>query len=521
MFKSKKFSAFGLILSDILANGVIVILILMMVTIVIENETEKQKIEQAKDVTVILGREIMTSLVMNSLKSGPPSVLHDYKNSLIDKRIIQQKIPVFQLINDGLYELHSKTFWDKNTLLTNDSSLDNFLSKLSKSHKKLFRVDIFSIKHFHVFMSILRSHKMVPRHWHFMGENLPGNFTNLAMSEQAVDINIANGSKNIQNAKTSNMNGNDHDHDSEKKQSDEIDSDYFDDFKIVQGILDVSEELEWLDGDTQIGNKVYSDDSYQAIKSDNTNQISVSIAGMSLPSMNIKSDINQILATVYVIMQFSNKMIKDGTFTSLEKIDPLVIKSLSESVTKSELFRLWASEVLFLSDQPRKDKFFINKLENDNYYSSIGFYANNLQDSIQVYNHDLPISSVDKEHLLSFNLNTYPLLHKGNRIFVTPNTIISYVDDDPTSNYQWRTISLFDLDKGQIIIGLVYAAYNIDNEVMFIKAEENKPNLLGKNIVTKHKPITNKIEKLSVFFMVLIAAILYLYLIKMRKENEK
>lgn len=522
MLRTKKFSAFGLILSDILANGVIVILILMMVTIMIENEAEKQKIEQAKDVTVILGREIMTSLVMNSLKSGPPSVLHDYEHSFIDKRIIKEKIPVFQLINDGLYELHSKTFWDKETLLTNDSSLDNYLSNLSERHKKLFRIDIFSVNHFYVFMSVLRSHAMTPRHWHFMGESLPGNFTNLALSNQGHDFKENNG-----------IDGTEHDQSSKSNKESGIDSEldtnqslgrsngYLDNLETLQEAQRVSEVMDWLDGDTQIGKKENFDESYQGIEPSKANQISVSIAGISLPGMDSKSDINQILATVYSIMLISNKMIDNDTFTSLEHIDPLQINGVTQSISSSESFKLWMGEVFFLSELPRKDKFLINHNYNDEYYSSVGFKANNLQDSLKLYNHSLTKELVDKEHRLSFNLNTYPLIHKGNRVFVTPNTIISYIDDKPTSNYRWRTISLIDLVKGQIIIGLVYAAYDTVSGEMIIKAEENKPNLLGQDIITKHKSIVNKIEKLSSLFMVIILSIVMMYFYKIRRGDEK
>lgn len=170
--KNKVLNTFSMTLSDILANGVIILLILIITVIIDEKEKESIKVEQAKEITVILSREIASSLVMNSLKSSPPSVLHDYYNSPLDKRIIKDKIPIFELLKNGVYEVQSKRFWTKKSLLTQDSSLDSYLSSLSKINKMLFRVDIYDITNYYLFMSVLEDHKLKPKHWHFMGEDM-------------------------------------------------------------------------------------------------------------------------------------------------------------------------------------------------------------------------------------------------------------------------------------------------------------------------------------------------------------
>ena len=76
----------GVALADILANSVAIVIMMIVVTIFIKHEADQKKLEQVEDVSVLLSREIATSVVMNALPTSPPARLHDYNTSPLDRK---------------------------------------------------------------------------------------------------------------------------------------------------------------------------------------------------------------------------------------------------------------------------------------------------------------------------------------------------------------------------------------------------------------------------------------------------
>ncbi|KAB2826463.1 hypothetical protein [Aliivibrio finisterrensis] len=514
--KFKTFSSFGMVLSDILANGVIVLLILIMTTILIESEKEKQKIEKAKDITVVLSREIMSSLVMNSLKTSPPSILHDYHESQLDKRIIKENIPIFELVNGGVYEVASKKFWNRNLLLTQNSPLDEYLSKLPIIDKNLFRVDIYSINNFHVFMSILRSHNMKPRHWHFVGETSSSNYE-LSKDQKSIYSGInsdPNASQDLGSAGEDDLLDapNDSDSTALSENSTNDDNNNIIELSEISDQNEINENgiFEKFDNNISIGNNSQSSDSYSEFVTNNPAQLSLQVAGIPSNNTNMDLSVMDLLITTYATMLHSNQALREGKFSSLEDIQSYDIDVIKEKIKETEQFKLWASNILFLKNLPRSNTLFIDRKKSENNYTSIGLLLDRYQDSVTIYNTKGPLEiNAQNKEFIKMNLNTYPVIHKGNRVHLTPNSILTYVDEYPLSANQWRLVALFDMENSQITLGLLFSSFDKKAQELNIKSEENKPSIKGKYIVSTKPSIPDVIETFSIILILLISLSLF------------
>ncbi len=160
----------GVALADILANGVAMVIILIVITVSIRNAQEQERLEQAQDVSLLLSRELATSVVMNALPTSPPSVLHDYHRSPLDQNPQHSVMPILELRRDGVRNRYNGRFWPRRELLLQDNSLDRYLQTFDDTQRRNIRVDVYSIRNFYLAMSILKSHQVRTAHWHFLGE---------------------------------------------------------------------------------------------------------------------------------------------------------------------------------------------------------------------------------------------------------------------------------------------------------------------------------------------------------------
>tara|TARA_Y100001960_G_scaffold89908_1_gene96558 strand:+ start:1488 stop:3047 length:1560 start_codon:yes stop_codon:yes gene_type:complete len=516
--KNKVLNTFSMTLSDILANGVIILLILIITVIIDEKEKESIKVEQAKEITVILSREIASSLVMNSLKSSPPSVLHDYYNSPLDKRIIKDKIPIFELLKNGVYEVQSKRFWTKKSLLTQDSSLDSYLSSLSKINKMLFRVDIYDITNYYLFMSVLEDHKLKPKHWHFMGEDMVSQYGRSLLKvadKRSDDEGINNeGSdiKSLSSGKTTT--GKDSENDLlEEGLSERVDIPYIDDSFIAQDSLNI--------GDSHSYNENYDLlDTSVDIKS------TINLVGMPvLSSKKDNVDFVHTLAVSYAIMFQGNTKIANGTFESLEKINPIEVSETVEKTSNTNNFKYWASDLIYLINLDNSRSLYsLDIIEKYEGSAAVGLYKGRPVNEINLYNSSI-LTPMDNssDDFLEINLSTYPLPHKGNRIKLNRNSILLYVDNIESENPQWRLVGVLDSKTRQVTLGLIFSEYSTDTGELVLPAEESKPSLQGNVIATNKPPIVSKSVKVAIILFIALFVLFLLFASKALKRvyNEK
>lgn len=513
--KTKMLNTYSITLSDILANGVIILLILIITTIIGEKEKESIKFEQANEITVILSREIASSLVMNSLKSSPPSVLHDYYNSPLDNRVIKDNIPIFELLNNGVYEVQSKKFWTKQSLLTQDSSLDSYLSSLSKVNKMMFRVDIYDITNYYLFMSVLDDHQLKPKHWHFMGEEMVSEYERslLKVIDKRSDDEGINSEDSDINSLSSGKDTTDKDSGkgSENDQLDEGLADYIDDSFIEKDSLNIS--------DSHSHNENYDLlDTSVDIKS------TINLVGMSV--LNPKKDnidFVHTLAVSYAIMLQANTKIANGTFESLEKTNPIEVNEIVEKTSNTNNFKYWASDIIYLINlDSYRSLYSVDIIEKFGGYAAVGLYKDRPVNEINLYNSSI-LTSLDNssDDFLEINLSTYPLPHKGNRIKLNRKSILLYVDSIESEIPQWRLVGVLDSKTRQVTLGLIFSEYNNDTGELILPAEESKPSLQGDVIATNKPPIVSKSVKVAIILFMALFILFLLFSLKALKTLKR
>ncbi len=159
----------GVALADILANSVAILIIMIVVTLMVRHEQEEERLEQTEEVSVVLSRELASSLVMNDLPTSPPAVLHDYVTSPLDRNPSHTNMPIIELHDDFIRDYYTGKLFTRDELLFLDNAFDAYVASLNPSQLVRMRVDIYSIKLFYIAMSILKDHNHSPRHWHFLG----------------------------------------------------------------------------------------------------------------------------------------------------------------------------------------------------------------------------------------------------------------------------------------------------------------------------------------------------------------
>ncbi len=155
-------------LVDILANGVGMLIILIVISISSRFEAEQRQLEQVSEASVVLSRTISTDIVRNRLAASPPASLHDYQNSPLDRVLDVRRMPIIELHREFVRDYYSGAVYPRPELLLEDNRLDVWLASLTPRQGQAVRVDIYAVRQFYLAMSILRSHNIESRHWHFM-----------------------------------------------------------------------------------------------------------------------------------------------------------------------------------------------------------------------------------------------------------------------------------------------------------------------------------------------------------------
>ncbi len=160
----------GIALADILANSVAIIIILIVITIATKHAEEQERLAEVEDVSVLLSRDLATSVVMNGLPTSAPARLHDYENSPLDRILDPAVMPIIELHTGFVRDYYSKQAFTREEMLTQDNAFDHFLAQMTPQQRLRIRVDIYNVDMFYVTMSILRDHNgRLPGHWHFLG----------------------------------------------------------------------------------------------------------------------------------------------------------------------------------------------------------------------------------------------------------------------------------------------------------------------------------------------------------------
>ena len=164
----------GVALADILANSVAIVILMIVVTVFVKREEDQKKLEQVEDVSVLLSREIATSVVMNALPTSAPAVLHHYGTSQLDINPQPTHLPIIELHSDHVRNYYTGHRIGREELLLQENSLDKFFQQMSPGLLIRTRVDIYSTNMYYIVMSIFKKYAgRLPAHWHFLEYSTP------------------------------------------------------------------------------------------------------------------------------------------------------------------------------------------------------------------------------------------------------------------------------------------------------------------------------------------------------------
>lgn len=171
--RSSVISPGSVALADILANSVAVILILILATLVYRQEQARDELERNTDVTTLLARQLASTVVFNDLPSSPPSILHDYESCAIPHDCDPTLFPVLEMHKGYLRIFNTNTLIYRAELLRQHNAFDRYLASLPPAMSQSIRLDIHSVSEYYLVLGILDEHGIRPRHWHYLGEDVP------------------------------------------------------------------------------------------------------------------------------------------------------------------------------------------------------------------------------------------------------------------------------------------------------------------------------------------------------------
>ena len=162
------------------------IIILIVITISIKHQQEQEQVEDYQEVSLLLSRDIATSVVMNGLPTSALARLHDYENSPMDRNPQPHIMPIIELHKGFVRDYYTGQRFPREMLLLQNNPFDRFIQSLSPSQHRRIRVDVYDIQLFYIAMSIIRKYGRLPSHWHFLDawEDDGGGAEQLARSNQ-------------------------------------------------------------------------------------------------------------------------------------------------------------------------------------------------------------------------------------------------------------------------------------------------------------------------------------------------
>lgn len=196
-----------------------------------------------------------------------------------------------------------------------------------------------------------------------------------------------------------------------------------------------------------------------------------------LSSKKDNVDFVHTLAVSYAIMFQVNTKIANGTFESLEKINPIEVSETVEKTSNTNNFKYWASDLIYLINLDNSRSLYsLDIIEKYEGSAAVGLYKGRPVNEINLYNSSIltPLDN-SSDDFLEINLSTYPLPHKGNRIKLNRNSILLYVDNIESENPQWRLVGVLDSKTRQVTLGLIFSEYSTDTGELVLPAEESKP----------------------------------------------
>ena len=551
----------GIALADILANSVAMIIILIVLTMMIKHEQEQARISEVEDITVLLSRDVATSVVMNGLPTSKPARLHDYVNSPLDANPHPLIMPIIELHNDYVRDYYTKQKFTRTEMLKSDNAFDKFLVQMHPIQKSYMRVDIYDIRMFYLTMSIITDHGPMPRHWHFLGyEGNSFKDENEGQPADGEEINETDDTSDPAEAEP----GNTDDfieQEGEGGSNENMWEDIPADISLDTSAGDENYPFDDLAYDTDVAdpdNREYgsgsgepADEMFDALtkmmaeslggarqssqfpnvmrfrtatpasaKSSTDKEQEYIFLNMSQNGEDDESSLEyiKILAALFQFMEQAQRSSAEGNYLMLQDFkfanDILLPAAMMPDLTDKEEvnFYQYLEDTMFPPTYEQKQLLRIEQQVEDNNATVIAVHPNQLLEQAVLLRNaqQNPLSDIAEEASVRMHVGLYPAVYKGLKIELTKESIILLPrkQADPDT-YQWRIATIVSPARDDYLLAFIYAAINRDGSLRLAVDPNNVS--IGHTQVTTHYPsIPYRKENEALLFYGLAALLLIL-----------
>lgn len=510
----------GIALADILANGVAIIMLLIVITISTKYQLEEEKLEQVDEVSQVLSRDIVNSVVMNNLSASPPAVLHSYVDSAHDRDQRHAVMPILELHENNIRDYYNGRIWSREQLLRQDNPFDDYLRSLDAQQRLLLRTDIYEVSMFYIYMSILKDHKIIPRHWHFAldkpgqgfpvasaGDNSDG-WSNFFGKEQFGD------NDGMGNDLQSSGQGGGTSANYQSLQ----DGHYPWDAMSMNG----SGEEEATGTGTAQGGELR----FRLASPDNRLQLGQLEAALS------NSDEQQILAGLLSYLKLINTQLEQqqSIITLLHQMPQYLQKFIATPVTLS----LYEQQAIKQITHARLGQQLVGALSQADYLSIeyrqqrdirglvAGLQTNQIFGNLKIFADDISadyLADLPKYGDVHFHLQNYPELLQGLSLELEPGSVILAADYAVNDTWRWYPVFFIYPEFDDFVMGFIYGTIPASGQ-MRIAVESNRLTIAGYSLhLPRHDDPGESEYLLAVIFGLILLALLLVYSALLWRHN--
>lgn len=504
----------GIALADILANGVAVIMLLIVVTISNKYQLEQEKLEQVDEVSQVLSRDIASSVVMNNLSASAPAILHDYAQSEIDRDLRHAIMPILQLLPTGVRDYYSGHVWLREHLLLQDNSFDAYLDKLDQNQLLRVRTDIYHIEMFYIYMSILKDHKIIPRHWHFAidksGISQGSVLKDIAKSDDWTEL-FGEGT--------------------EISDGDELSDLINGQGEQTTGIYRPGQDPSQSDYPWDILGSEAPQKQGDGLSSAITTQLRLRLATpdnqMQLQQGNFQfsdSQANNLLAAILSYLKHINSILEKGE--SVVSAVQNILPKLQYFINQPLPLNAYEQETIEQISQAQMRHQLIGRFEKITNLTIQTQVQDELQSLAVAMSPNLPLGTLkifgnetQAEYLdklpkygkAHFHLQQYPELFQGLSLELLPNSILLVADYLPSNQWRWYPVFFIYPAFDDFVMGFIYAKIPRQGQIV-LAAESNHLTIGGYSLnLQRIQGPTESEDLLVIFFGVALSIVLLVY----------
>ena len=550
----------GIALADILANSVAMIIILIVLTMMIKHEQEQARISEVEDISVLLSRDLATSVVMNGLPTSKPARLHDYVNSPMDANPHPSIMPIIELHSNYIQDYYTKKRFSRDELLLPDNAFDKFLAKMNPIQKNYIRIDIYDIRTFYLTMSIIGDHAPMPRHWHFIGYEgnaledddggEPGPGEEITESDETSEDDSEEPGNSQQFRENEGGGGN----------NENIWQDIPADISLGAMSNDENYPFDDLAYDAESAepqNEEYSggggdepaDEMFDALTKMMAESLGRANQSSNFPSVmrfrtatpsSAKSssdkeqeyvyfnmsegdengeplDYANILAALFQFMEKAQRAVGEGNYLMLQNFkfadDILLPAAMMPPLADEELnFYEYLKSVMFPISSADNNSLYVEQQTEDNDVTALTVHPNQLLENALLLNNpqQTPFPDLPGDAVIRMHVGLYPAIYKGLKINLDKDSIIllprKQADPD---QYQWRIATIVSPQRDDYLLAFVYAAINRNGSLRFA-ADQNNVSVDHTQVMTHYPSVPYRKEDEALLFYGLAAVLLLL-----------